>query len=72
MQQRRVELENATTDYGTCDTSKLPTVTCTINDLSVSAEAISHITVNLNVTLTDMGLLLLTHDAKVTSKIRVV
>jgi len=63
-----VELENATTDHGTCDTSKLPTVTCTINDLSVaSAEAISHITVNLNVTLTDMGLLLLTHDAKVTS-----
>ncbi len=63
-----VELENATTDHGTCDTSKLPTVTCTINDLSVaSAEAISHITVNLNVTLIDMGLLLLTHDAKVTS-----
>ncbi len=63
-----VELENATTDHGSCDTSKLPTVTCTINDLSVaSAEAISHITVNLNVTLIDMGLLLLTHDAKVTS-----
>ncbi len=63
-----VELENATTDHGTCDTSKLPTVTCTIDDLSVaSAEAISHITVNLNVTLIDMGLLLLTHDAKVTS-----
>ncbi|RKZ70738.1 MAG: hypothetical protein DRQ57_19565, partial [Gammaproteobacteria bacterium] len=63
-----IELENATTDHGNCDTSKLPTVTCTINDLSVaSAEAISHITVNLNVTLIDMGLLLLTHDAKVTS-----
>jgi len=63
-----VELENATTDHGSCDTSKLPTVTCTINDLSIaSAEATSHITVNLNVTLIDMGLLLLTHDAKVTS-----
>jgi uncharacterized repeat protein (TIGR01451 family) len=63
-----VELENATTDYGTCDTSDLPTVTCTINDLSIaSAEATSHITVNLDVKLTDMGLLLLTHDAKVTS-----
>jgi len=63
-----VELENATTDHGTCDSSNLPTVTCTINDLSIaSAEAISHITVNLDVTLTDMGLLLLTHDAKVTS-----
>jgi uncharacterized repeat protein (TIGR01451 family) len=64
-----VELENATTDYGTCDTSKLPTVTCTINDLSIaSAEATSHITVHLNVKLTDMGLLLLTHEAKVTAK----
>jgi hypothetical protein len=63
-----VELESATTDYGICDSSKLPMVTCTINDLSVaSAEAISHITVNLDVTLIDMGLLLLTHEAKVTA-----
>ena len=62
-----VELKSVTTDYGSCD-SKLPTVTCTINDLSVaSAEAISHLTVDLDVTLTDMGLLLLTHEAKVTA-----
>jgi len=62
-----VELKSVTTDYGSCD-SKLPTVTCTINDLSVaSAEAISHITVDLDVKLTDMGLLLLTHEAKVTA-----
>lgn len=63
-----VELENVTTDYGICNTGDLPTVTCQIDDLSIaSAEAISHITVSLNVTLIDMGLLLLTHDAKVTA-----
>ncbi len=63
-----VELESMTTDYGSCDNSNLPTLTCMITDISVaSAEGISHSTVNLNVTLTDMGLLLLTHEAKVTA-----
>jgi len=63
-----VELESATTDYGICNTSDLPTVICVINDLSIaSAESISHINVNLDVVLEDMGLLLLTHEAKVTA-----
>jgi uncharacterized repeat protein (TIGR01451 family) len=63
-----VELENVTIDDGICNTGNIPMVTCQIDDLSIaSAEAISHITVDLDVTLTDMGLLLLTHEAKVTA-----
>jgi len=63
-----VELKSLNTDYGVCDTSKLPTVICEITDLSIdSPDAISHITVDLDVLLNDPGLLLLTHEAKVTA-----
>ncbi|RKZ81179.1 MAG: hypothetical protein DRR16_22540, partial [Candidatus Parabeggiatoa sp. nov. 3] len=61
-----VELKSLNTDYGICDTSKLPTVICELTDLSIdSPEAISHITVHTQVLLNDPGLLLLTHEATV-------
>jgi len=63
-----VELKSLNTDYGVCDTSKLPTVICELTDLSIdSPDAISHITVHADVLLNDPGLLLLTHEAKVTA-----
>jgi hypothetical protein len=63
-----VELQSANTDYGMCDTSNSPTLTCSLTNLSVnSADSISHITVNVDVVLIDAGLLLLTHEAKVTA-----
>jgi uncharacterized repeat protein (TIGR01451 family) len=61
-----VELRSINTDQGICDTSNLPTVTCSLNDLSVnSADSISHITVDMAVDLIDPGLLLLTTEAEV-------
>jgi len=61
-----VELKSLNTDYGICDSSKLPTVICELTDLSIdSPEAISHITVHTEVQLNDPGLLLLTHEATV-------
>jgi uncharacterized repeat protein (TIGR01451 family) len=63
-----VTLESINTDYGMCDTSTLPTVTCELIDLSIeSAESISHIIVDMDVKLQDGGLLLLTAEAKVTA-----
>ncbi|MEK8017373.1 MAG: PKD domain-containing protein, partial [Candidatus Parabeggiatoa sp.] len=63
-----VELKSVNTDYGLCDTSKLPTLICELTDLSIdSPDAISHITVHADVLLNDPGLLLLTHEAKVTA-----
>ena len=61
-----VELESVNTDYGICDVSDVPTIICEITDLSIdSTDAISHITVNIDVVLKDFGLLLLTYEAKV-------
>jgi uncharacterized repeat protein (TIGR01451 family) len=63
-----VELQAVNTDYGVCDTSKFPTVTCSLADMSVdSADSVSHIAVDFDVLLNDPGLLLLTHEAKVTA-----
>ncbi|MCP4701805.1 MAG: DUF11 domain-containing protein, partial [Gammaproteobacteria bacterium] len=63
-----VELRSVTTEYGDCDVSNAPTVTCDLIDLSVdSADSISYITVNAEVVLTDPGLLLLISEATVTA-----
>jgi len=63
-----VELQSVNTDYGMCDTSNLPTLICSLTDLSVdNADDISQVTVNVDVALKDAGLLLLMHEAKVTA-----
>jgi uncharacterized repeat protein (TIGR01451 family) len=63
-----VELKSVQTEYGSCDTSAFPKITCEIVDLDVStADSISHITVGISVILRDPGLLLLVHEAQVTA-----
>ncbi len=58
-----VELQAATTTFGTCNTSKLPTVTCSLNDLSSGSNA----TINLDLALKDAGLLVLTQETTVSA-----
>jgi uncharacterized repeat protein (TIGR01451 family) len=58
-----VELQAWDSADGTCDTINFPTVTCSMNDLSIG----SHATVNMDVVLTDPGLLLLTNQAQITA-----
>jgi uncharacterized repeat protein (TIGR01451 family) len=63
-----VELQTIDTEYGQCEFDNLLTIICDLVDLSVeSAEAVSHISVNIEVKLIDPGLLLLTHEAKVSA-----
>jgi uncharacterized repeat protein (TIGR01451 family) len=63
-----VELKSITSDYAVCDTSALPQITCQMTDLSVaSADSVSQASVEMDVALQDAGLLLLTHEAKVTA-----
>lgn len=58
-----VEVQSAKTNLGTCDTSKLPTVTCPLPDLKAG----SNTAANIDVLLKDPGLLVLTNEAKVTA-----
>jgi uncharacterized repeat protein (TIGR01451 family) len=58
-----VEIQSAKSDLGTCDTSKLPTVTCPLPDLKAG----SNTAANIDVLLKDPGLLVLTNEAKVTA-----
>jgi uncharacterized repeat protein (TIGR01451 family) len=63
-----VELKSISTDYGMCDTSNLPTVVCSLTDLSVnSADATSTVTVEMDNLVIDPGLLVLKHQAKVSA-----
>jgi len=63
-----VELQAINSDFGMCDTSELPVITCSMTDLSVaSADDISHVTVGIDVVLKDAGLLALTLEAKVSA-----
>jgi len=63
-----VELQSLNTDYGMCDVSNMPILTCSMTDLSVdSPDDISSVAVNFDSVLQDPGLLALTHDAKVTA-----
>jgi len=59
---RGVKLKSLATDYGLCDTSALPTITCELVDLTSDDAAIR---VNLDVELTDPGLLVLINQASV-------
>ncbi len=58
-----VTLQAATPSVGTCDTSNLPTVTCQLNDLSNGHQA----TVEMDLTLVDAGLLVLTQETSVSA-----
>jgi uncharacterized repeat protein (TIGR01451 family) len=62
-----VKLESLNTDAGICDLSQLPRVICSLIDLTVGANALSHATIDMDVTLEDAGLLLLTLEANVTA-----
>jgi len=63
-----VELQAINSDFGMCDTSELPVITCSMTDLSVdNADSISHVTVGVDVALKDAGLLTLTLEAKVSA-----
>ncbi|HIE01975.1 MAG TPA: VWA domain-containing protein [Thiotrichaceae bacterium] len=63
-----VELKSIQTDYGNCDSSEAPTISCELVNLSIdNPDDVSHVTINLDVVLKDPGLLLLTNEAKVTA-----
>ncbi|HEW97329.1 MAG: hypothetical protein DRR16_06330 [Candidatus Parabeggiatoa sp. nov. 3] len=63
-----VELKSVNTEYGNCDTHNFPMISCEITDLDVnSPNSISHVTVDIRVVLEDPGLLLLTHEARVSA-----
>ena len=63
-----VELQAINTDYGVCDSSNLPTISCDIVDLNVdNLYGVSHVTIDIDVLLKDPGLLLLTHNTKVSA-----
>ncbi len=60
------EFKNVTTEYGTCDSSQYPVITCQLNDLSIATpDSISRAVVDIDVQLIDASLLILTHEAKV-------
>jgi uncharacterized repeat protein (TIGR01451 family) len=58
-----VELKSIRTDDGVCDSNASQQITCQLNELSVANAA----KVEIEVTLIDGGLLLLTHEATVTA-----
>jgi len=63
-----VELQAVNSDFGMCDVSNMPTLTCSMTDLSVdSPDDISHVTVGIDVALKDAGLLALTLEAKLSA-----
>jgi uncharacterized protein YegL len=63
-----VELRSISSDYGICDVSNLPTVICSLTDLSVdNADDISQATVDVDVKVIDAGLLSLQLEAKVSA-----
>ncbi len=58
-----IELKSVNSDSATCDTSKLPIVTCSVTDLSIGSQA----TLKVDAVLKDAGLLLLTNQAEITA-----
>jgi uncharacterized repeat protein (TIGR01451 family) len=63
-----VELQSLNTDNGLCDTSGWPIIACSLTDLSVdNVEAISTVIVEMKNLVTDPGLLVLKHEAKVSA-----
>ena len=64
-----MELQSINSDYAICDVSYLPTITCEVTDLSIAnPDSVSHISVNFDVVLKDLGLLLLTLESTVTAQ----
>jgi hypothetical protein len=61
-----VELSSLKTDDGVCDSREFPQITCQIDDLTIKNPGdTSHITLYMDVTLTDLGLLALTNQATI-------
>ncbi len=62
-----VTLDKVSAEHGRCETEE-GKVLCTVEDLSIGTpDAISHTTIEMDVTLTDAGLLELIHEANVTA-----
>lgn len=62
-----VELQSVSSDDAVCDSSNFPTIICAVNELTMgSADSISH-TIDVNVEITDLGLLVLPMKATVTA-----
>lgn len=62
------ELGEIKTKFGVCDISEYPTVVCDLEDLSIATpDSISQVVVDLDVQLTNLALLLLTHEARVSA-----
>jgi uncharacterized repeat protein (TIGR01451 family) len=62
------ELKTITSDNANCDISQMPLITCSLIDLNVdSQDNINQATIDIDVVLKDAGLLLWTHEAKVTA-----
>jgi uncharacterized repeat protein (TIGR01451 family) len=63
-----VELQSINSDYASCDVSNLPTIACDVSDLSIeNADNVSHVSINFDVMLKDLGLLLLTLESTLTA-----
>jgi uncharacterized repeat protein (TIGR01451 family) len=63
---RGVNLNSLATDYGLCDITQYPTVTCELVDLTIeNPDDTSHITLYMDVELIDPGLLVLINQASV-------
>jgi hypothetical protein len=61
-------LKTITTAAGTCDSSQFPLVTCQLPNLSIATpDSVSQTQVEMDVTLKDAGLLVLTNESKVTA-----
>ncbi len=62
------ELGEIKTKFGVCDISEYPTVVCDLEDLSIATpDSISQVVVDLDIQLTNLALLLLTHEARVSA-----
>ncbi len=62
------ELKDVNTEHGICNIGDYPTVICDLDDLSIATpDSISRIVVDINVTLTDATLLMLTQEARVSA-----
>jgi len=63
-----VELQAVNSDFGMCDVSNTPIITCQLTDLSVdSPDDVSHVAVGIDVVIKDAGLLALMLEAKVSA-----
>jgi len=65
---KSAELNSINSDFGMCDISKLPIITCQLTDLSVDgADSINHVTVGVDVDISDTAVFPLTLEADVSA-----